>query len=48
VSCSARTLQALVGLRPVDNPEPVRSVIWLDSAGRSAGGRAVALPARDG
>jgi hypothetical protein len=38
-SLSSQALPPLSRLRPVDQPEPVRSVIWLDSAGHPAYGR---------
>ena len=46
--CSPHERFHLVGrLRPVDQPELVRSVIWLDSAGRPAYGRGGG-PGREG
>ena len=43
-----RALRPRSRRRPVDQPEPARSVSWLDSAGFPASGRGLAAPAREG
>ena len=45
---SPRALQPRSRRRPVDQPEPARSVSWLDSAGFPANGRGPVAPAREG
>jgi hypothetical protein len=45
---SPRALQPRSRRRPVDQPEPARSVSWLDSAGFPAYGRGLVAPAREG
>jgi hypothetical protein len=48
MSHSPPALQPRSRRRPVDQPEPARSVSWLDSAGFPAYGRGLVAPAREG